>query len=492
MVEMKLKFLPGLNLTSILFRAFHFFPNLIHVPRLCFLIILSFLLFGQKIQAQTLTLSDAIATAKNNYGTLKSKANYVNASRATVRQSEKEYLPNLNLSLQQDYGTVNGQNGPLYGLGGLGVASSGLPLGNQNWNAAFGALYLTNVNWDFFAFGRAKERIGVAKSTVVRDESDLDQEMFQHEVRVAGAYLNLLAAQRLTRSWQNNLIRAAALKNVVVTRAKNGLIAGVDSSLANAEVSSAKIAITRARDFEQEQANRLAILMGVEQQTFILDTLFIAKIPISFSDSIHDSNPNHPLLKYYSNRIALSNQQAKYFQTLSYPVFSAFGVFQTRGSGFNSNYAQDQGAYTQSYYNGVKPVRSNYLIGLGVVWNLTSVLRVRHQVLSQKFVSNAMQNEYDLVNQQIKNQLLLSNNKIKNALDNYQEAPIQIKSASDAYIQKSTLYKNGLSNIVDFTQALYVLNRAETDRDIAYSNVWQALLLKAAAAGDFRIFTSSF
>jgi hypothetical protein len=96
------------------------------------------------------------------------------------------------------------------------------------------------------------------------------------------------------------------------------------------------------------------------------------------------------------------------------------------------------------------------------------------------------------VNQQIKNQLLLSNNKIKNALDNYQEAPIQIKSASDAYIQKSTLYKNGLSNIVDFTQALYVLNRAETDRDIAYSNVWQALLLKAAAAGDFRIFTSSF
>jgi len=112
--------------------------------------------------------------------------------------------------------------------------------------------------------------------------------------------------------------------------------------------------------------------------------------------------------------------------------------------------------------------------------------------LSQKFVSNALQNEYDLVDQQIRNQLVLSNNKIQNALANYQEAPVQIKSATDAYIQKSTLYKNGLSNIVDLTQALYILNRAETDRDIAYSNVWQGLLLKAAATGDFNLFTSSF
>lgn len=492
MVKMKLNFALSPYQTLIIFRPFGYLPNLIKNKSFLALAILSFFLSETKTIAQALTLPDAIETAKSNYGTLKAKANYINASKASVSQSQKDYLPNLNLSLQQDYGTVNGQNGPLYGLGGLGVASSGLPLGSQNWNSAFGAMYLTNVNWDFFAFGRAKEKINVAKSTVVRDQSDLDQELFQHEIRVAAAYLNLLAAQRLTKSWQNNLVRASALKNVVVTRAKNGLIAGVDSSLANAEVSSAKIAITRARDFEQEQANRLAVLMGVEQQAFTLDTVFITKIPISFSDSINNSSPDHPLLKYYSNRIALSNQQAKYYQTLAYPTFSAFGVFQTRGSGFNSNYASDQHSYTQNFYDGVKPVRSNYLFGLGIVWNMTSVLRIRHQVLAQKFVSNAMQNEYDLVDQQIKNQLLLSNNKIKNALDNYQEAPIQIKSASDAFIQKSTLYKNGLSNIVDLTQALYILNRAETDRDIAFSNVWQALLLKAAAAGDFSLFTSSF
>lgn len=447
---------------------------------------LTLICMDQDLSAQVLTLNDAVETALMNYGTIKAKNYYLNASRATVLQSKKEYLPNLNFSAQQDYGTVNGQNGPLYGMG-LSVASSGLPLPNQNWNSAFGALYLTNVNWDFFAFGRAKERIHVSETIVKRDESDLAQEQFQHSIRVASAYLNLIVAQRLTRSWENNLERAVAIKNVVVTRAKNGLIAGVDSSLANAEVSNAKISITQAKDLEQEQANNLARLMGVTEQNFVLDTMFVTKMPAEVEDSVYRIE-NHPLLQFYSNRIAVSNQQAKYFHTLGMPVLSLFGVFQGRGAGFSSNYAVDQSAFSQSYFEGIKPVRANYLLGIGATWNVTNIFRTRQQVLSQNFVSNALQEEYNVIDQQIKNQLILSETKIKNAVANFREAPVQVKSAADAYLQKSVLYKNGLSNIVDLTQSLYILNRAETNRDVAFTNLWQALLLKAAASGDFGVF----
>ncbi|MBO9612782.1 MAG: TolC family protein [Dyadobacter sp.] len=441
---------------------------------------------GEKLSAQTLTMQQAVETAVSNYGSIKAKNSYLSASKATVLQSKKEYLPNLNLQAQQDYGTINGQNGPLYGLG-LTVASSGLPLPHQNWNSAFGALYLTNVNWDFFAFGRARERINVAQSAVNRDQADLEQEQFQHSVRVAAAYLNLLAAQRLIRSWENNLERANALKTVVVTRAKNGLIPGVDSSLANAEVSNAKISITQARDFEQEQANTLARLMGITDQRFQLDTMILTRMPRTIADSAGKTE-NHPLLKFYANRIAVSEQQAKYFHTLGMPTFSLFGVFQGRGAGFSSSYASDQTAYTHNYFEGIKPVRANYLLGIGATWNMTSILRIRQQVMSQKFVSNALKEEYDLADQQLKNQLILSETKISNAIANYREAPVQVQSASDAYLQKSVLYKNGLSNIVDMTQALYVLNRAETSRDIAATNIWQAVLLKAAANGDIGVF----
>ena len=448
-----------------------------------------FLLGGIRAGSQTLTLKDAVNTALNNYGTVKAKANYLKSSQASAKEASTYHLPNLNLAAQQAYGTANGQFGPVIPIGGFSVASSGPPFLSQNWNAAFGGLYLANVSWDFFTFGRVRENVKVAEAQVLQDASDLDQEKFQLQVKVSGTYLNLLAAQRLVLSQQKNLERATALNQVVVARAKNGLNPGVDSSQANAEVSSAKIALTNAINYEADQATQLAQLMGTPYQKFVLDTVFVNRIPASLSDSIPANEDQHPVLKFYQSRINVSKQQEKYFDRFKYPVFSFVGVVQSRGSGFNSNYSQlNPDAFNHDYWNGVKPTNSNYLLGVGLVWNLTNPIRVRQQVTAQEWTSRGLQNEYELVSQQIKTQLALADEKIKNAVANYNEAPVQVKAASDAYLQRSVLYKNGLTNIVDVTQTLYVLNRAETDRDIADSNVWQALLLKAAAIGDFSFF----
>ncbi|MCD0489254.1 TolC family protein [Pedobacter sp. MC2016-14] len=446
------------------------------------------------LKAQTLSLKDAIDTALVNYGAVKAKINYVSASKEGVKQAKREYLPNFSLAAQQDYGTINGQNGPMAPLGpGLSTASSGPALANQNWNAAFGALYLSNVNWDFFTFGRTKERINIAKEILKRDLNDLNQELFQHRIRVSAAYLNLLAAQRLTRSQEKNLERAMIFKNNATIRAANGLIAGVDSALANAEVSNAKIALTKARDLEQEQANRLGILMGITATTFKVDTAAINHIPKSIlADQPGLEFTAHPVLQYYKSKIDLSNQQVHYYKKLAYPTFSLIGIFQGRASGFGADYGTNQNSWTRNYSDGINPTRGNYLAGIGVTWNLTSILRSSPQIKAQKYTSLGLQDEYDQVNQQLHAQYALAENKIKNAMANYNEAPIQVSAASAAYLQRSVLYKNGLTTLTDLTQALFALNRAETDRDIAYTNVWQALLLKAAAAGDYNLFINEF
>ncbi|WP_026461498.1 TolC family protein [Adhaeribacter aquaticus] len=444
-------------------------------------------------QQQVLSLKEAIQLSLQNYGTINAKASYVQASKEALKQSQSEYLPDFVLSGQQNYGTVNGQIGPLYGYRGLSASASGPPLPTQNWNGTFGSLYLANLNWDFFNFGRARERINVAKAGLIRDEQDLVQEQFQHQVRVAGAYLLLQAAQRLTRSFERNLDRAQALRTVVVARVKNGLNPGVDSSLANAEVSSAKIALVNSQDRELEQSNQLARLLGVPAQKFALDSLFITRIPDAVEVKASQIPENHPILNYYRSRIQLSNQQAKYFKTFQYPTLSFFSVIQGRGSGIGNGFnEQNPTNINSNYWQGVTPGRGNYLVGLGMYWNLTSTLRVRHQVASQSFISQGLQHEYELVNQQIKAQQALAVNKIENALKNFKEAPIQVKAASDAYMQKSVLYRNGLATIVEITQALYLLNRAETDRDIAYSNVWQALLYQSGTMGDFNLFMNEF
>lgn len=453
--------------------------------------LLFFLIFAATSFSQTLTLKEAIKTGLENYGAIKAKTNYTNASRETLKQSKRDYLPNLNLSAQQDYGTVNGQNGPLYGYGGLGVASSGLPLPQQNWNSAFGALYLVNMNWDFFTFGKTQEKINLAKIDVKSKENDLQQEQFQQKIKIAAAYLNLLASQRLLISQQKNLDRAQVFKRTAAARVKNGLLAGVDSTLATAEVSKAKIALNLAKNFVKEQNNKLVDLMGIAPQDFATDTLFVNQIPKELLTGVA-SDSLHPLLQYYKTKMDYSNQQVKLFKRFYYPTMTAFGVLQTRASGFDSTYSTDQTAFSRNYWDGVNPDRTNYLVGVGITWNLTTPFRSSKQVSAQKFVTQALQEEYNQADRELKSQLNFADDKIKISLENYAEAPVQVNAAKQAYLQKSTLYKNGLTTLTDLTQIMYTLNRAEIDRDIVNNNVWQSFLLKVAATGNFDLFINEF
>ncbi|MFC0780696.1 TolC family protein [Flavobacterium sp. HJSW_4] len=460
-----------------------------YFKKITFLFLLIFASIGY---AQTLSLKEAVKTGLENYGSIRAKNNYTNASKETLKQSRRDYLPNLNLSAQQDYGTVNGQNGPLYGFGGLGVASSGLPLPEQNWNSAFGALYLVNMNWDFFTFGKTQEKINLSKIDVQAKEKDLQQEKFQQEIKISAAYLNLLASQRLVISQQKNLDRAEVFKKTAAARVKNGLLAGVDSTLATAEVSKAKIALNLAKNFVKEQNNKLVDLMGVAPQDFVTDTLFVTQIPKELVTKETATDGLHPLLQFYKTKIDYSNQQVKLYKRFYYPTMSAFGVLQTRASGFDNTYATNQNAFTRNYWDGVNPDRTNYLVGVGITWNLTTPFRSSKQVSAQKFVSQAIQEEYNQADRELKSQLNFAEDKIKITLENYAEAPIQVDAAKRAYVQKSTLYKNGLTDLTDLTQTMYVLNRAEIDRDIVNNNVWQSYLLKVAATGNFDLFINEF
>jgi outer membrane protein TolC len=453
-------------------------------------------LMAGRTKGQALTMRQAVQNALNNYGTIRAKTNYAKASQANVKEAKREYLPDINFGIQQDYGTVAANFGPLAPFKGGAVSSSGPTFPNQNWNAAFGALYLTNVNWDFFQFGRYKERTMVAQRVLNRDLSDLDQERFEQSIRVAAAYLQLIASQKLIFSQQKNLDRAVAFQTVATARAKSGLNPGVDSSLANAEVSSAKIALTNAIEAQQEQANQLAQLMQVDapdSNNYSLDSAFVSRVPASLTHSPAQPLNQHPLLKFFQDRVNVSDEQAKYLRTLQYPTFSLFGIGQDRGSGFSYNYGPaSPNAYTQSYLKGVSFSTANYLVGIGVSWNLTTPIRVHQQIVAQKYTSAGLQEEYGLISQELKAQTVLAESRIKNSLANYREAPIQVKAASDAYLQKETLYKNGLATIVDVTTAAFVLNQAETQQDVIDTNVWQALLFKAANTGDFGLFINEF
>jgi outer membrane protein TolC len=440
-----------------------------------------------------LTLQKALNIALSQQQILKAKDNYAKASAQAITTAKRDGLPDFTLSAQQAFGTINGLNGLASGLPGVTTITAGPVATTQNWNTAFGAFYSSNIDWNIFSFGLQRAHVAEAKGIYDRDAADLEQEKFQQQVRVAGAYLNLLAAQRLRYSMDVNLSRVSQLRDVILVRTVNGLNAGVDSTIANAELSKARIAVTDAINYEQNQAANLAVQLGITNQSFSLDSTYISQLPARLPWQPVNGISNNPELKYMAARVQSSDLSAKFISKTSLPKVSLFGVLQDRGSGFGTGYNPNiPGSYSQSYLDGINPVRGNYLIGVGVTWNLTDLGRVASRVKSQHYQSDGLTNEYHYLENNLSNQLKEGNKQLANALQKYREAPIQLKSAGDAYEQKKTLYGNGLTTIVDVTQTLYNLNRAETDKDLASTAVWQSLLYMAASSGNFNLFINQF
>ncbi|MEJ1238123.1 TolC family protein [Chryseolinea sp. T2] len=455
--------------------------------------LLIFLFIAGSAWAQTqqpevqLSLPDAVEQGLLTFERIKAKQNYYHASMALSRNARNEYLPNVIASAQQSYGTVNGQFGPAAAIGVLGLSSAGPPFGTESWNSAFGAMYILNTNWEVFSFGRLKSRIALADAQVRQDSADLLQEQFQHSVRVASAYLNLLVAQRFVRNAQSNLSRAEVVRQNVRARVLSGLNPGVDSSLANADASRARISLVDMQNNVLQSSQDLAVLLNTTATTFQLDTTFLDRIPSEFQTTADISD--NPQSKFFAARINQAQRAATVARRSIMPGLTLFGIYQARGSGFQYNYTpQFPERYSQSYTDGVSPDRHNYVAGFSIFWNLLSPLRVKQQARAQEFVAEGYRNEYNLINTQLQNQLLVSDQRISNSLRSAREVPLQFQAASDAYLQKSVLYKNGLTNLPDLQLAMYALNRAELDRSVAFINVWQALLLKAAATGDFDLF----
>ena len=441
-----------------------------------------------ELRAQVaLSLPDALDQGVQNHQRIQAKRSYYQSSESLTRNARNEYLPNVIASMQQNYGTVNGQFGPLAAVGVLGVGSAGPSYAAESWNAAFGALYIFNTNWEVFTFGRLRSRIELADAQARQDSADILQEIFVHRVKIAGAYLNLLVAQRFVQNAQANLERAEIIRQTVRARVLSGLNAGVDSSQANSEASRARLILNDMRNNEVKGSQDLATLLNTATTTFLLDTAFLDKIPTLFETG--EELTDNPQIRFYQARIDQARRAERATRRSLNPGLTLFGIYQARASGFQYNYTPEfPDRYSSRYSDGINPSRYNYVTGLSISWNLMSPFRVRQQAMSQRFIGQAYQYEYDEVKVQLQNQLLASDIQIRNSMASAQEAPVQLKAASDAYLQKSVLYKNGLTNMADLQLTMYALNRAELDRSVSYINVWQALLLKAAAAGDFELF----
>ena len=135
--------------------------------------------------------------------------------------------------------------------------------------------------------------------------------------------------------------------------------------------------------------------------------------------------------------------------------------------------------------------RYNYLTGIAISYNLFDIKRTRYQYNIQKFHSQASLENFQQQKLLLGSTVSQADININTAIKRLDEIPIQMKAASDAYEQKLALYNSGLTNIVDLTNVLYILNRAEFDKVSAQDAAWKAIFQKLFSTNQLQQFLST-
>jgi outer membrane protein TolC len=440
-------------------------------------------LHGQEVRV--LTLKSCLEEARLNYPSIKAKQAEVFGQEKKLSASKTEYLPALLAGGQVNYATANSLNGAYISNEGLSTSISGGIHPQNNYNPVFGSFGTLEVDWKVFTFGKVAANVNTAKSALNSSQADYENEIFQHQVRVADAYLLALVTEKLSIAQENNLKRAQRLQEVIRAGALAGLKAGADSSFAAAEVSKAKLLFLESKKNELAQLIRLAELIGEKNDIRVDSAVFFSQLPLDFStDTVHANQL--PAVKYFHTLVNFRQSRSIAIRRSYAPSILLTGIGYARGSGISNK----DNSYNESFSAGVPFQVYNYYAGISVRMNILNYAKVNREYKSELFEMEKAQHLYEEAELKADKQLELANIQLTLARQQADEAPLQFNAALASYRQSSARYRSGFGTIADLAQNFYILNRADVDKSISFNNVWRAVLIKAAAAGNLSYLTN--
>ena len=443
------------------------------------------LVWGMPTSAQELSLNKAIDMALQHYPSILARQSRIYAGQASVTETRHQRLPSLNLFEQIDAGTSNNL-GSAYFSAGIVPSISGVSARPENiGTVSSGNIGVAYLQWQVTNFGGFNAAVQEARSELHIDSMDLQREKFYISSILLQSYLDLMRMYELTGVQWENLQRADTIRMAIRNYVISGLRPGVDSSLAAAEYAKAYLDYLDVKNRLQHARVQIALLTGLDTSAIgpdlLNDSLLVGTIDTLGQTPAALYSVNHPYLDYSHSIYENGQAQERLIRKSYLPKVYFLGAGWLKGSSINTN-----GTLDKDLYSGLGFTRSNYLGGLGITYDLFNSRREKDRLHVQQFHTEEALHNYEQQQLTLNNAALQASVDLGTAISKFHEIPIQLNAARDAYAQRLTQYNAGLSNIIDLTNALYVLNRAQTDLINTRSGVWSAIVQRAYAAGSIQ------
>lgn len=446
--------------------------------RWIFLVIVCFLTTIVKAQDTIhLSLLDVLTIAENNYPKLKSNRYQLEASKANIKLQQQTIIPQLDGAYQANLATHNNINGmwlPQYVL-----PISGPPSTGNDYAPVTGTAASLLLQWQPGIFGERKSNINLATASSQTQQSKNEEEVFAHKIKVSNQYIDLVYIQKLQKLYEENIHISEYQLQQVRILAGTGLRPGVDTALIQAELSRNRIQWLKIKNLFATAESTLQEFLATDSVIIPRDTLLYTALPHQqLSDTIE-----HPILKTARLSIEEANIKRLSISKLTAPHLSLWGTTYARGSGVD---------YTGAVktFDGVALNRFNYGAGVQLVVPLLKQSEVKTRLQQQDWIIKSEQEKLNLASSALKEQHKLAEATFSNARSIAAETPVQVHSAEYAFRSMQVRYTNGMVNYTELLQTQSNLLNAKIDLTRSQSELWKALLYKAAVLGDINLFVN--
>lgn len=264
------------------------------------------------------------------------------------------------------------------------------------------------------------------------------------------AYYNVLFAYEAKRVAQDTVDKYQLFYNQARAFYTTGMNPKVDVTIAETNLSSAKLKLIQAENAVNLAIAKLNNVMGVPyiERYDVLDRLQYKPINLTFEQAIDTARDSRPELKLAEIRVEGTNQTVKLTKKSYFPTISLEGQYQRGGKSWNSNYGYNFGAYltfpsinAMLIRNEIKEAKYLYDKELANARN------------TQNAIYLEIQNAY-LQLEEKRNQLPVTILQVKQAKENYElsygryrvgeASPTELKDAENSYEQAQLTYYTAL------------------------------------------------
>jgi outer membrane protein TolC len=452
------------------------------------LCILLCIIFNTPLWAQSRIyhLQDLVSAAAASHPSVKSREANVNSADAGIKDARHAALPLLKFHDQVTVSSANGAAGTFFPLGVI-VPTAGAIRAENNYEPATGNLGILYTEYELANFGLNRARVEDAKANRELSQADLLRSVYITKLKTARDYFQLVKLYRQLGIEQENVNRYDTLFTIISAQAASGLRPGADSAQTKAELSKARVTYNIKYGQIEQLKDELSSLTGINASMLNIDTSYLnADIQVNANaEQLSVISPGNPFLDYYDKRKLLFLSKEKLIKKTYLPKILFVGGAWARGTSitYDDKY--------EALSSGLGYQRFNYGLGLAFTYNIFDLVHRRDKLAANRY--DVQQKEYELKEEEL--DLTTSLHKADAALDviqkNMEELPVQLESATSLYQQKFAQYQAGVSNLVDLTNAAFLLYQVQSDNVEIVTDWFLAKLDRSAAKGDLSQFIQS-